>query len=156
MKKTLSTESRYSIISESVPKVIDSLTESTKNILSSKMAGDTFIDESKIKDNLYKAHLTIKGYLYYEITLEIYGGKTFYGKGGGFGSPGIGDYDGGLDVYSGDISNLYENGKIFSALITPVSAAVGLLDTSLNALAMLDSLGIGTISTSIMGGGYWE
>ncbi|WP_340615938.1 hypothetical protein [Xenorhabdus entomophaga] len=82
--------------------------------------------------------------------------KLFTEKLGGLGSPGKGEFSGHLFVYDDDINNLYEKGTAFVAVMTPITAATAFTDSPLNKIAQFEGTGIGTISATIFGGGYWE
>ncbi|CAM3795539.1 VapA/VapB family virulence-associated protein [Xenorhabdus thuongxuanensis] len=95
-------------------------------------------------------------FLYYVLTLEVDGAKTFYGKAGGLGSPGTGDFSGEFFFAVNDINIIYQKATIFAAIITPLTISVGFIDSHLDKLAQFNGTGVGTISATISGGGYWE
>ncbi|BET95496.1 VapA/VapB family virulence-associated protein [Xenorhabdus taiwanensis] len=95
-------------------------------------------------------------FLYYEFTLEVDGAKTFYGKAGGLGSPGKGEFSGEFFFAVSDINIIYQKATIFAAVITPITISVGFIDSYFEKLAQFNGIGLGTVSASITGGGYWE
>ncbi|WP_072059726.1 MULTISPECIES: VapA/VapB family virulence-associated protein [Xenorhabdus] len=95
-------------------------------------------------------------FFYYTFTLEVDGAKTFHGKGGGLGFPGKGNFSGEFFFSVDDINIIYQQAKVFAALVTPLTIAVSFLNADLDKYAQFSGTGLGTISASITGGGYWE
>ncbi|MDC9615680.1 VapA/VapB family virulence-associated protein [Xenorhabdus khoisanae] len=157
MKKTLPTESGSSLYVEKGLKIIESLSEALASNLEQKTIDDSSKKLSELSAGKYEATFVLISFsVYYTCTLYVEGAKTFYGKAGGFGSPGKGEFSGHLYVYEDDLNNLYEKGTAFIALMTPITAAVAFTDSPLNKIAQFEGTGRGTISATILGGGYWE
>ncbi|MEQ1963042.1 VapA/VapB family virulence-associated protein [Xenorhabdus khoisanae] len=155
MKKTLPTESESSLYVEKGLKIIESLSEALASNLEQKTIDDSSKKLSELSAGKYEATFVLVSFsVYYTCELYVEGAKTFHGKAGGLGSPGKGEFSGHLFVY--DINNLYEKGTAFVALMTPITAAVAFTDSPLNKIAQFEGTGRGTISATILGGGYWE
>ncbi|KLU17084.1 hypothetical protein AFK69_05260 [Xenorhabdus sp. GDc328] len=72
------------------------------------------------------------------------------------GFPGKGNFSGEFFFSVDDINIIYQQAKVFAALVTPLTIAVSFLNADLDKYAQFSGTGLGTISASITGGGYWE
>ncbi|MDC9595778.1 VapA/VapB family virulence-associated protein [Xenorhabdus anantnagensis] len=157
MKKSLSTESESSLLVEKGLKIIESLSEATTDKLKHKMTDDSIINLSESNIKIYKANLVLRGYfLYFTCTLHVDGAKTFYGHAGGLGSPGLGEFSGNFYFGLDDINLVYQEAKAFVAITTPITVSIAFINSSLGKVAQFNGTGLGTISSTITGGGYWE
>ncbi|MBD1226769.1 VapA/VapB family virulence-associated protein [Xenorhabdus griffiniae] len=149
-----------SLFSEKGLKFIDSLESLSKesaNMLKNKTTNDSIVKPSESSTHIYKAFLELTSYVfYYQFTLSLDGGKTFYGKAGGLGSPGKGEFSGEFIFGVDDINIIYQNATGFIAVVTPITINIGFADSSLDKLAQFNGSGLGTISATITGGGYWK
>ncbi|AOM42210.1 VapA/VapB family virulence-associated protein [Xenorhabdus hominickii] len=94
--------------------------------------------------------------MYFTLTLEVDGAKTFHGKSGGIGSPGVGGFSGNIVLSLDDISLIYQEATTFLAMTTPISVSMAFINSSLDKMAQFDGSGLGTIFATIIGSGYWE
>ncbi|MBE8596987.1 VapA/VapB family virulence-associated protein [Xenorhabdus sp. BG5] len=156
MNKPLSTESEFSLLVSKELKIIESLSEETANMLKHKTTDDSIIKSSEPKTRIYKATLDLTSYIFYAtFTLEVEGLKTFYGKAGAYGFPGKGSFSGDFVSYTDDVDVLYREATSFLAVVTPLTITVGFI-ASFQKVAQFNGTGLGTITSSLGGGGYWE
>ncbi|MDE9454854.1 VapA/VapB family virulence-associated protein [Xenorhabdus bovienii] len=95
MKKSLSTESESSLFAEKGLKIIESLSKETADMLKHKTTDDSITKLSESRTHIYKATLYLVSYFfYYTCTLDVQGTKQFYGKAGGIGLVGKGNFSG--------------------------------------------------------------
>ncbi|PHM69847.1 VapA/VapB family virulence-associated protein [Xenorhabdus kozodoii] len=153
------TESESSLIVSKGLKIIDSLNESTVNLLKHKkvVPDDLIANPQKSELKSYNAHLSLTSYFFYfKLTLEVEGLKTFYGSAGGIGFVGKGDFSGTFYIGMDDLDTFYQEETSFVAVITPVTMSLSFLHYPIDKAAQFDGIGLGSISATIGGGGYWE
>ncbi|CBJ83213.1 hypothetical protein XBJ2_2080006 [Xenorhabdus bovienii str. Jollieti] len=158
MKKSLSTESESSLLVGKGLKIIESLSEETADRLKHKTTDDSITKLSESNTHIYyEATLSLVSYFfYYTCTLDVQGAKTFYGKAGGIGSVGKGKFSGEFFFGTNDINLIYQKATFFVAMITPLTISMAFLDPPIDKLAQFNGSGLGTISATITGAGYWE
>ncbi|MCG3471944.1 VapA/VapB family virulence-associated protein [Xenorhabdus bovienii] len=159
MKKSLSTESESSLLAEAEKglKIIESLSKEAADRLKHKTTDDSITKLSESRIHIYKATLSLVSYsVYYTCTLDVHGAKNFYGKAGGIGSVGKVNFSGEFFFDTDDINLIYQKATGFIAIITPWAVNMAFLSSPIDKLAQFNGSGLGTISSTIAGGGYWE
>jgi Rhodococcus equi virulence-associated protein len=117
---------------------------------------DAIVESLLPKANRYPAMASAISFIVYlRFQIEITGMRTFRGQGGGLSAPGFGTYWG--DVYTDDLSRLYQDTVSFEFQVVAAYISILCFDKNSNYLGSFQGGGAGTIVAAVGGGtGSWS
>jgi hypothetical protein len=136
----------------------DALAEEVKNVLAGTLATeqiDAIAESVASMQTAYPATGSVASMIFYlRFQVNVTGGKSFNGNGGGIASPGGGANFG--HVYTDDINRLYSSTKSFAFTSTPVYFAIYFFDGDHNALGSYQAGAVSIVTGTGGGTGSWS